>query len=249
MNDSGIYEIVSLVNGKRYVGSAVNIGARWRGHRHDLNGGRHHSRHLQRSWAKHGESAFEFRVLALCPRDQLIALEQEHIDRLAPEYNSARVAGSSLGVKRTEASRAKQSAARLGMKLSEEHRAAIGDALRGKARSLSAIEKTRKSRTGLRLGPMADSHKKAIADAHSGRRLSQEHCEAISRAKSGKKRPDMTGNRFASFKRSADFCRRMSEARKGIPKSPETVARMKAAWVLRKAARLQSGGVHDASRI
>ena len=63
---SGIYEIVNLVNGKRYVGSAVSFECRWREHRRQLNADRHHSRHLQRSWNKHGAEAFSFRIIEVC---------------------------------------------------------------------------------------------------------------------------------------------------------------------------------------
>lgn len=30
---SGIYQIINTVNGKRYIGSAVNLGKRWINHR------------------------------------------------------------------------------------------------------------------------------------------------------------------------------------------------------------------------
>lgn len=60
---SGIYEIVNLENGKRYIGSAQNILRRWKHHRFLLANGRHCSRYMQASWKKYGEDKFEFRVL------------------------------------------------------------------------------------------------------------------------------------------------------------------------------------------
>lgn len=36
MKASGIYEITNLINGKRYVGSAVNMYRRWYAHRWHL---------------------------------------------------------------------------------------------------------------------------------------------------------------------------------------------------------------------
>ncbi len=32
---TGIYKILNKINGKFYIGSAINIEARWRRHRHD----------------------------------------------------------------------------------------------------------------------------------------------------------------------------------------------------------------------
>jgi group I intron endonuclease len=99
MAESGIYEIINLVNGKRYVGSAVRIEGRWKEHRRDLRAGRHKNRHLQNAWIKYGEAAFEFRVLEIVPRlGLLIEREQAHLDR-GYDYNISPTAGSPLGVK------------------------------------------------------------------------------------------------------------------------------------------------------
>lgn len=73
----GIYAIVHLATGRRYIGSASNIDARWRGHRSHLRRGDHHSAHLQHCWQKYGEAAFAFVVLETCPKDQAVLLERE----------------------------------------------------------------------------------------------------------------------------------------------------------------------------
>ena len=43
MKKSGIYKIVNLINGKVYIGSAVNFEKRWREHRRGLISKNHHS--------------------------------------------------------------------------------------------------------------------------------------------------------------------------------------------------------------
>src|ERR1043165_6253801 len=106
---SGIYEIVNLVNGKRYIGSAVRIEARWSVHRHLLGKGDHHSRHLQNAWSKYGSKAFGFKIIAVCAPAELIKREQEFIDRLKPEYKTLRKAGSTLGLKWSPEARARHS--------------------------------------------------------------------------------------------------------------------------------------------
>lgn len=111
MAESGIYEIVNLVNGKRYVGSAVDTRKRWQDHRSYLRRGAHHCHILQKAWRKYGEAAFEFRVLEICDPSELIVREQAAIDILKPEYNICPLAGSSRGVRHTAEARANMSAA------------------------------------------------------------------------------------------------------------------------------------------
>ena len=75
----GIYAITGP-SGKQYIGSAQDIKARWRQHKHELRKGAHHCIALQRAFAKYGESALRFDIIALVPRDDLITREQEQID-------------------------------------------------------------------------------------------------------------------------------------------------------------------------
>lgn len=97
---TGVYAIRRVADGKCYVGSAVSIARRWKGHRHALSNGTHHSTYLQRSWEKYGEAAHEFVVVEFCERDKtvLIAREQYWIDTLESAFNVSKVAGSRLGV-------------------------------------------------------------------------------------------------------------------------------------------------------
>ena len=117
MNSAGIYVITNAVNGKVYVGSAVNIPGRWRVHKSDLRRGVHHSSHLQAAWNKYGDAAFTFSVLELVfnPADILQA-EDKWIARLGATardkgYNICLRAGSQLGLKHSAEARQKMSAA------------------------------------------------------------------------------------------------------------------------------------------
>lgn len=131
LNQSGIYEIVSP-SGKRYVGSAVCFRNRWAIHQHHLSKGKHHCRALQRAFNKY-EAALDYRVIELCPKEQLLVREQFHIDASdkVSLYNSALTAGSPLGVVRSAETRAKLRALNVGKALSEETRARMGAARRG----------------------------------------------------------------------------------------------------------------------
>lgn len=59
----GVYIIVNLVNGKVYVGSALDVDYRWKTHQDQLNAGTHLNLHLQSAWNKYGSSFFEFELL------------------------------------------------------------------------------------------------------------------------------------------------------------------------------------------
>lgn len=79
---SGIYCIENTVNGKKYIGMAANIAARWRSHKCNLRKGKHVNQHLQRAWDKYGESAFSFYVVEELPEDELCDAEIAYIEKL-----------------------------------------------------------------------------------------------------------------------------------------------------------------------
>lgn len=171
MADSGIYEILNLRNGKRYVGSAVDIEQRWREHRWGLNGQRHANRHLQSSWVKHGESAFSFRIIELCEPGLLIEREQAEFERSKPEYNICPVAGSSLGRPHTEEAKAK-----------------IGARLRGKPRNPEVVAAIAEKRRGVKRPPEHSLH--LIGNTHAkGLKHTEEWKASNSARHTGRKRP------------------------------------------------------------
>lgn len=105
-NIIGIYCIVNRTNGKRYVGSSVNVKNRIRQHRHTLKNNKHCNKHLQASWNKYGESAFSFRLhCELESVDNLLINEQywiEKYDCIDNGYNQRLKCHSNIGVKRSE---------------------------------------------------------------------------------------------------------------------------------------------------
>jgi hypothetical protein len=89
---AGIYAIIHVATGRRYVGSTGDVAGRLRAHCKDLRGGRHHCRHLQNAWNKYGEAAFGFEVLEECPCEAkvLLAREQAWIDTFKGQLFNAR---------------------------------------------------------------------------------------------------------------------------------------------------------------
>jgi group I intron endonuclease len=76
----GIYQIKCLPNSKFYIGSAVDIHNRCQHHRRSLRRANHPNQYLQAAWNKYGESRFEFSVLEITIRDDLLEAEQNWLD-------------------------------------------------------------------------------------------------------------------------------------------------------------------------
>lgn len=110
----GIYAIVNTNSGHFYVGSAANLFRRRKDHFKGLKAGTHRNAHLQHAYNLYGPDSFRFDVLENVEHvEDLIIREQHYIGTLLPEYNIARTAGSSRGIKRTPEHIAKLSAANL----------------------------------------------------------------------------------------------------------------------------------------
>ena len=120
MSTGGVYTITHARSGRVYVGSSVLISRRWNTHRWLLRRGQHPNIHLQRAWTRYGESAFDWAIVE--PLDagaDLAAAEQMWIDRQRatnPDgvFNFLPTAGSRLGSKHSDETRARIAAAQRG---------------------------------------------------------------------------------------------------------------------------------------
>ncbi len=100
----GVYAIIHIESGRRYIGSARDIYARWRWHKSDLRRGVSLCRYLQNAWTKYGESAFVFKVVEACLKDPIIlaAREQHWIDQFKGNlFNIREQAMPAFGTPRT----------------------------------------------------------------------------------------------------------------------------------------------------
>lgn len=55
-----LYKIECDIDKKVYAGITNNVKRRWKEHRSELRGNRHHNSHLQCAWNKYGENVFKF---------------------------------------------------------------------------------------------------------------------------------------------------------------------------------------------
>lgn len=77
MNEQIIYKIRNLINEKFYVGSTVHVKVRFREHRKQLRGNRHHSKHLQAAWNKYGEEKFIFEIVERIPSEKSLQAAED----------------------------------------------------------------------------------------------------------------------------------------------------------------------------
>lgn len=148
---TGIYIITCLINGRRYIGSAINIEKRWSEHLRMLRGNYHDNSKLQRAWNKYTEEQFTFTIIELCEPDSLLPREQHYLDTWldaqcpsrfrVKAFNLTPTAGSQLGFRHSDKTRELFSQQRQGEKhpnygkrTSKETKQKIREQLLGKCR-------------------------------------------------------------------------------------------------------------------
>lgn len=245
---SGIYCFQNIINGHRYIGSAVNLHRRQWEHLKDLRKDTHYNPHMQRSFLLHGESSFVWMILEdVVDPTNLLEREQHYIDTLKPEYNIAAKAGSLLGFKRspewiemtrirntgkthTPEVRARLSAAHKGKKQSPElvEKRALGmkgHQVSGEARA--KIAAARKGKPGNNLGKkFSHEHRAKMSEAQRGRKQSEETKAKLSALNKGKKHPNPS---------SPEHLERLQKLNTGTKRSEETKMKLREAWKHRKA--------------
>ncbi len=182
---SAIYGIRHVESGRLYVGSAVNLFARWRQHRSQLNRGKHHSRHLQAAWCKYGADAFEFVVLETVPApEHLLDRENFWIAKyMAADnrhgFNCCPSAGSQFGMRHSQETRKKMSDAHSGRQKTTEHQSAINASLKGRTLSDQCKKKLAAARRGT---SHSDATRSKMSESRKGKTASPESRAKISAA-------------------------------------------------------------------
>lgn len=129
-----IYAITNIENKKVYTGSTIcKLKKRWQEHRSMLRNNKHHSRHLQNSWNKYGESSFVISILEKIQRkENMLEREQYWLDfykswDINIGYNISKSAYAPM-VERNHTEEAKRKISKhfSGRKLTKEHKKKIG---------------------------------------------------------------------------------------------------------------------------
>jgi group I intron endonuclease len=102
-NKSGIYKFVNKLSGSFYIGSAKNLRTRIYSYFQlsSLLRGKNNSI-ISKALIKHGYSNFSLEILEYCDVSKLLEREQYYLDLLEPDYNIAKIAGSTIGIPRSE---------------------------------------------------------------------------------------------------------------------------------------------------
>lgn len=105
---SGIYRITNKINGKIYIGSSKDLGNRFIRYFNlaYISTVKNHLT-ISRALIAYGYANFIIEILEYCEIQELLIREQFYMDLLKPEYNIAKVAGSTLGVKPSEITKKK----------------------------------------------------------------------------------------------------------------------------------------------
>lgn len=208
---TGIYSITHLPSGKKYIGSACNIYTRWAAHRHLLRKDKHSSIYLQRAWNKYPSSEFEFVIVEVVgSADQLVEREQHWIDTVHPVYNTCPAAGSTAGIKWTDAQRERH--------IEERRKRCQTPEFREKMRQ---VQKTNRADPEF-CRRMAEGIKSSLENPDSSRLKS----EAM---KTSWSNPEVRERRLAANKKglwSPESRAKSVTARIGGKRSPETKAKM-----------------------
>jgi group I intron endonuclease len=213
----GIYAIRHIESGRCYVGSSVNFSRRWIEHRRKIKAGTHPARHMLHAFQKYGADAFAFVILEECDvSSEATRIERENhwMSVLKPVFNVAPVAGSVLGLKRSDEAKANMSkaqkgrvsnlrgiprtqsvkdaigAAHKGRSKTDEHRANLSASLMGrigprKGVTLSEETKAKISRNRSGIARSAEASA-AAALANKGRKRTEEQRLKMSRAQKGR---------------------------------------------------------------
>lgn len=147
--DCGIYAIINNINQKLYIGSSCQIKRRICNHFSELRDNRHPNIYLQRAFSKYGEKNFEFKILSYCKREKLLDREQYYINYYQACSPSC---GYNLSVTAKNSGKCRS--------LETKNKMSLGR--KNKKRSLSAIQKTKKTLTNR---PLSEENKKHIGNA------------------------------------------------------------------------------------
>lgn len=149
---------------------------------------RHRNKYLQNAWNVYGEGRFVFEPLLYCDKDMTLYYEQVLLDGLKPEYNFAKDAKAPM----------------LGVAFTDEHKANIGKANKGRAVS----EETKQKLSAIFKGcsrVFTDEHKEHLREAWLTR----------DRTMSDEQKQKLSVARQARPPASEETRRKMSEAHKG----------------------------------
>lgn len=187
MRRSGIYSIINMTNGKRYIGQSVSIDTRILKHMNHLFKGTHANKYLQSAFNFYGCTAFIAEIVEFCSHDILTEREQYWIDFYGFEnlYNICPSSESPRGVKRSDEFKRKLSNSLKGKPPTDEWRKLMSESNKG--RVFSEEHRHKISESG-KNHAVSEETKQKISKSLTGRKMSSEAVRKSSESRKGKKR-------------------------------------------------------------
>ena len=119
-NKSGIYMLTNKSTSDIYIGQSNDISKRFKNYFNLSYLKSQNSFRISRALIKYGYNNFSLTILEYCDKSDLLSREQYYFDKLNPEYNILKIAGSSLNSKQTEETKAKISKSLKGVYVGEK---------------------------------------------------------------------------------------------------------------------------------
>jgi len=117
---SGIYMITNNITKDIYIGQSIDISNRFKNYFNLSYIKSKNSFIISRALIKYGYSNFSVAILEYCDKSHLLVREQYYLDKLNPQYNILKIAGSSLKSKHTEETKVKISNSLKGVYIKEK---------------------------------------------------------------------------------------------------------------------------------
>ena len=88
MKKCGVYKITNKINNNCYIGKSVDIEHRWKQHKYNYNKEKLkcYNYYLYRAFRKYGIENFNFEILELCERENLIEVETKYYNMYKRVY-------------------------------------------------------------------------------------------------------------------------------------------------------------------
>lgn len=147
----GVYCIINKINDKVYIGYANNFSKRWyRQHRKKLKYNLHKNPHLQAAWNKYGEENFKFERIEIC-KQELLKEREDYWCKIYKSHDrefgyNIRPTGKDGCVSMSEETKQKIRNARSKQVITQKHKNAISDGLKGYRRSTEEYWKSYKTK-------------------------------------------------------------------------------------------------------
>ena len=141
-NKSGIYKWTNKLTNDIYIGQSVDLAKRFIRYFNMSYLKNRETLIISRALIKYGYSNFSLEILEYCDLVDLTEREQYYLDKLNPKYNILKIAGSSLGHKLTEETKAKISKSLKGIYVKEKS-ALYGRTHSEETKALMALKKSK----------------------------------------------------------------------------------------------------------